>query len=61
MKAALLLIDLQNDFLERENLTPCKEDIIQETGILLDYFRETNQPVIHIQTLIKPDGSIDDF
>ena len=57
MKPALLLIDLQNDFIDRAGLTPCKEDIIQESGILLNYFREAKHPVIHIQTLIKPDGS----
>ena len=54
MTPALLLIDLQNDFLERENLTPSKDKIIQQTKVLLDYFRNSQLPVIHIQTLVQP-------
>ncbi len=57
MKSALLLVDVQNDFLERVGLVPESARLIAQIASLLARFRERGWPVFHIQTLVKPDGS----
>ena len=57
MKPALLLVDLQNDFLEREGLSPRPSRIIERAAELLEGCRELGVPVMHVHTLVRPDGS----
>ena len=57
MIQALILVDLQNDFLNHPNLTPAKTPLLATIHNLLTLCRRTEIPVIHIQTQIKPDGS----
>ncbi len=57
MKPALLLVDLQNDFLEREGLTPRPSRIIERAAELLEGCRELGIPVLHIHTRVRSDGS----
>ncbi len=50
MKTALLLIDLQNDYFPNGKMELVGIDnASQNTKSLLEHFRSTNQPVIHIQ------------
>ena len=57
MKPALLLIDLQQDFLARKPLSPPATSVVQKTGILLEKIRSLDIPVLHVQTIVRPDGS----
>jgi len=57
MKAALLLVDLQNDFLARPGLMPSAQEITRQATALLETMRGHNLPVVHVHTRIKPDGS----
>lgn len=57
MKAALLLVDLQNDFLARTGLVPNSEEIIRQTSVLLDGARALGLQVFHVHTCIHADGS----
>jgi acyl-CoA reductase-like NAD-dependent aldehyde dehydrogenase/nicotinamidase-related amidase len=57
MKAALLLVDLQNDFLTRPELTPDATDITAQAATLLAAIRDHSLPVVHIHTRIRVDGS----
>ena len=54
---ALLLIDLQNDFLSSEHLSPKKEILLENVKKILDYARENSWEVIHIRTKIDQDKS----
>ncbi|MEC4895522.1 MAG: aldehyde dehydrogenase family protein [Oscillatoria sp. PMC 1051.18] len=54
MQAALLLIDLQEDFLSKPNLEPSAGEIVRGTTILLQGCRHYSLPVIHIWTTISP-------
>jgi alpha-ketoglutaric semialdehyde dehydrogenase len=55
--AALLLVDLQRDFLERPALTPGAEAVCARAAALLEGFRTRRLPVAHAHTLTRPDGS----
>jgi acyl-CoA reductase-like NAD-dependent aldehyde dehydrogenase/nicotinamidase-related amidase len=57
MKPVLLLVDLQRDFLDREISVPPAEVIIRNAASLLGAFREQGLPVLHVQTLVRADGS----
>jgi len=57
MKAVLLLVDLQNDFLARPGLTPSAQEITRQATALLETLRNHNLPVVHVHTRTKPDGS----
>ncbi len=56
MKPALVLVDLQNDFLSRPGLSPHASLLIERLGVLLRRFREAAHPVLHVQTQIRADG-----
>jgi acyl-CoA reductase-like NAD-dependent aldehyde dehydrogenase/nicotinamidase-related amidase len=56
MTEALLLVDIQNDFLERAGLRPPAKTFVQRAQRLLKHWRELSLPVIHVQTLVRPDG-----
>lgn len=55
--AALLLVDLQNDFLERAGLIPDSASLCTRAAALLDAARRRGMPVAHAHTVIRADGS----
>ena len=50
MKAALLLVDLQNDFLARSGLAPDRTALVRSVSLLLDGARSLGLPVMHCRT-----------
>jgi nicotinamidase-related amidase len=57
MQPALVLVDLQQDFLARRGLEPAAQAIVATTARLLDGCRDRGVPVVHVQTVIRADGS----
>ncbi len=53
MKPALLLVDLQNDYLAAPDLQPTAEVLIAQTTALLAQCRQSEIPVIHIWTTVR--------
>lgn len=53
MKKALLIIDVQNFYFEGTERLFEPEKAANQISKVLDYFRKTNQPVIHIQHIDK--------
>jgi alpha-ketoglutaric semialdehyde dehydrogenase len=53
MKPALLLVDLQYDFLRTPVLYPAAEDITERAGALLDGFRAAALAIFHIWTSVS--------
>lgn len=56
MKPALLLIDLQNDFLNAPSLIPAFGTIVDKSAQLLDHCRSACIPVIHVWTTASRDN-----
>src|SRR5450432_4759245 len=56
MKPALLLIDLQNDYLAASGLQPTADILISRAAALLDTCRKRQIPVVHIWTTIHRDN-----
>jgi alpha-ketoglutaric semialdehyde dehydrogenase len=56
MNPALLLIDLQQDFLSRPGLLPEPDTLIAANAALLALARSSAVPVVHVHTLVDPDG-----
>src|SRR5204862_6842943 len=50
MRPALLLVDLQRDFLRSTGLQPSAEHLIGSTARLLETFRRARAPVLHVFT-----------
>jgi acyl-CoA reductase-like NAD-dependent aldehyde dehydrogenase/nicotinamidase-related amidase len=57
MKSALVLVDVQNDYLIRSGLSPEAGKLIPKIEALLDGFRKMGLPVVHVRTLIREDGA----
>lgn len=57
MKPALLLIDIQSDFLQREGLTPQPPELIDNVSRLLSTLRNADVLIVHIHTIASVDGS----
>lgn len=57
MKPALLLIDLQRDFLSQRGLSPKPAVVIAHAAMLLERARDLGLPVFHIHTQVRRDGS----
>ena len=55
MKPALLLVDLQNDYLATPDLQPPAVDLIPQAAALLAQCRQSEIPVIHIWTTVHRD------
>jgi alpha-ketoglutaric semialdehyde dehydrogenase len=55
MKPALLLVDLQNDYLATPELHPPAVDLIQQAAALLERCRQSEIPIIHIWTTVHRD------
>lgn len=56
MKPALLLLDLQHDFLERPGLDPAPGALVGQATRLLEFCRRQGIAVFHVQTRIRADG-----
>ncbi len=56
MTPALLLIDLQNDYLAREALEPNGPELVARCSRLVDAFRDERWAVVHCHTRIRADG-----
>lgn len=56
MKAALLLVDVQEDFLARPGLSPDREAVIAGIAAWLQAFRSAGLPVLHVRTQVRVDG-----
>jgi acyl-CoA reductase-like NAD-dependent aldehyde dehydrogenase/nicotinamidase-related amidase len=56
MTPALVLVDVQNDFLERPDLAPPRETLVAAAARLLAGARERGVPVVHVHTLVRSDG-----
>ena len=53
MKPALLLVDLQNDYLRAERLVPAAGEITARAAALLDLWRGAGAPVFHVWTSVS--------
>ena len=58
MKSALLLIDLQQDFLASADLQPSASVLIARAAELLRAFRERKLPVIHVWTTVDREKDV---
>jgi acyl-CoA reductase-like NAD-dependent aldehyde dehydrogenase len=56
-RRALLLVDVQRDFLERPGLSPAEPDLVLALRRLLEGWRARGWPVVHVRTCTQPDGS----
>ena len=56
MRPALLLVDVQNDFLKRTGLVPPAEAVVRHTEHLLSGCRRLALPVMHVHTVVRADG-----
>jgi alpha-ketoglutaric semialdehyde dehydrogenase len=54
---ALLLVDLQRDYLDRPGLVPDEHAVVSAAAQLLEGFRTAGAPVAHVRTLVRADGS----
>lgn len=57
MKAALLLVDLQQDFLQRPGLTPAAAAVVDQAARLLDGCRLRKLPILHVHAQYRADGA----
>jgi len=57
MTTALLVVDVQKDYLLRDGLSPDREAFQSALGDLLASVRERGWPVIHVRTRVSQDGS----
>lgn len=55
--AALVLVDLQHDFLARPGLLPDRDSLVARVAALLAAFRSARRPVVHARTVTRADGS----
>lgn len=54
--AALLLVDLQEDFLARDGLEPTRDRLVAHAAELLAGCRALALPVLHVHTRVRADG-----
>ncbi|TRZ96998.1 MAG: aldehyde dehydrogenase family protein [Rhodocyclaceae bacterium] len=57
MRSALVLVDVQNDYLFRSGLSPDAGQLLPKIEALLNGFRKKALPVVHVRTLIREDGA----
>lgn len=57
MKPALVLVDLQQDFLRRTGLKPPAGQVTTAVAALRAGCRQRRVQVIHVHTVVRPDGS----
>jgi nicotinamidase-related amidase len=56
-RPALLLVDVQRDYLARAGLTPDARSLVDALSALLAWARAQGWPVFHVQTRVAADGS----
>jgi len=56
MHPALLLVDVQLDFLEPQDLQPAREILLRRLAGILTRCRKRDVPVLHVRTLVAADG-----
>jgi len=56
-RPALLLVDLQEDFLARPGLAPARAELTARAARLADVCRARGVPVVHVHTRVRADGS----
>jgi acyl-CoA reductase-like NAD-dependent aldehyde dehydrogenase/nicotinamidase-related amidase len=56
MKPALVLVDLQNDFLGAAGLEPPASAVVRGAARLAEAARRAGVPVLHVRTSVRPDG-----
>lgn len=54
---ALVVVDMQRDYLERPGLHPDAATLVAAVARLVDAFRRTGAPVAHVHTVVPPDGA----
>ena len=54
---ALVVVDVQRDFLARPGLTPSADHLVARVAGLVDAFRIRGLPVMHVQTSTRADGA----
>ena len=59
MTAALLLIDLQEDFLGAPGLVPARGEVVARVAWLLEQARAARVPVVHVRTTVHRDAEPD--
>lgn len=57
MKPALVLVDVQRDFLERADLAPTADELVAALAGLLAEARSRGWPVFHVHTRVRPDAN----
>lgn len=57
VRTALLLVDMQADYLARPGLQPSPDLLVASVSELLAAFRSAGAPIAHVRTLVRPDGS----
>lgn len=57
MRTALVLVDLQNDFLQRPGLLPGRDELEQAVADVLAFARAAGMPIAHVRTRVLADGS----
>ena len=57
MTPALVLVDVQRDYLQRDDLTPAAEVLVAALAGLLADARARGWPVFHVQTRVRADAS----
>ncbi len=55
-RTALLLVDCQNDFLDRAGLTPPRDALLRSIAAALDDARAQGMPIFHVRTSAGPEG-----
>lgn len=55
MKRALLLVDLQNDYLRTEGLQPSARELVKQVAVILNACRRGGVPVMHCLTTVAND------
>jgi len=53
MKPAILLIDLQKDFLDSASLEPASGEVVQRATALIQGARQQSYPIIHVWTTVR--------
>ena len=54
---ALVVVDVQRDFLDRPGLTPSADVLVARVAALVAAFRSRGAPVVHVQTRTRADGA----
>lgn len=54
---ALVVVDMQHDYLQRPGLTPDAATLVAAVGSILQAFRQAGAPIAHVHTVVPPDGT----